>query len=215
MDVEIYISGLSKGIRGAKRAIIEELWGVGDRFPGSWVPSPRLLKVTGQKYFDRRIRELRDELGCDIEMAVVEGVHSYRIKSQSLAAANPRLYLTSSQKKKLLQRDSFTCKVCGRESKSDTKRLQADHKVPLIRRGDHADSNWQILCVECNVAKRGACRDCELDCKQCPWAFPEEVGVVVPLRVESELLSEMRSRVEGGPNAMERWIIELIKRDLG
>ncbi|MCP4130899.1 MAG: hypothetical protein GY754_07940 [bacterium] len=38
-----------------------------------WVSSKDLLEATQQKYFDRRIRELRDELGYDIIIEFISG----------------------------------------------------------------------------------------------------------------------------------------------
>ncbi len=46
---------------GAKLAILKMLWG------GEWILGDDILKVVRQSYYDRRIRELRDEDGWDIE----------------------------------------------------------------------------------------------------------------------------------------------------
>ena len=50
-----------------KYNILKTLWDSGDNFPKEWIKSSELLEITNQKYFDRRARELKDELGCDIE----------------------------------------------------------------------------------------------------------------------------------------------------
>ena len=67
---ENYLSALPKKKRlsEVKLTILKRLWGSDDiDFPKPGVSSIELLELTGQKYFDRRTRELRDELGCDLE----------------------------------------------------------------------------------------------------------------------------------------------------
>lgn len=70
MSLEEYLGNLptKKRLSEVKQKIIKRLWGDENiSFPKPWVSSKELLELTGQKYFDRRTRELRDELGCDIE----------------------------------------------------------------------------------------------------------------------------------------------------
>jgi hypothetical protein len=191
MTFEQYIAGLPSTLSDVKRQIVQRLWKEGASFPRGWVKSSELLSLTGQKYFDRRVRELRDEMGCDIETGTVSGEHAYRLISTDVEVANPRAYLTESQKKELFRSASNRCAICDRQFESGLRGLQADHKVPLKRGGPHDSANWQPLCVECNVGKRRACAGCELDCQVCPWAFPERVGrrllVQVSKKVEVSL----------------------------
>ena len=57
-----------KKLSEVKLKILKRLWGEeADTFPKPWVSSEELLHLTGQKYFDRRTRELRDQVGCDLE----------------------------------------------------------------------------------------------------------------------------------------------------
>ena len=192
MTLDEYIATLPIKLVGVKFKILERLWSEGNEFPRGWVTSSELVILTGQKYFDRRIREMRDNVGCDIESGTNNGKYTYRLKSLSLGIANLRMYLTQVQKRKLFEAADGRCAVCNRSFSSETRGLQADHKVPLSRGGALEFTNWQPLCVECNVGKRRACEGCELECNICPWAFPERVGrriiVQVPANVEEAIL---------------------------
>jgi rubredoxin len=174
MDLQTYLTSVSPKLSDVKIAIISRLWQEGTTYPRGWVRSSELLRITNQKYFDRRVRELRDENGCDIETGTLGGEHAYRLNSTEIAISNPRSYLTASQKNDLFRQGRYACSVCGRVFGVSEKGLQADHRIPLKRGGTHSPNNWQPLCVECNVGKRSACAGCEMDCLACPWAFPEE-----------------------------------------
>ena len=177
VNLDEYLELVGKGPSPVQRLILTTLWKAGNSFPRDWVASSYMNNITGQKYFDRRIRELRDEHGCDIETGRnATGEHAYRLVSATVEVSNPRSYLTATQKKKLFVVARFCCSVCGAQILEGQKGLQADHKVPLSRGGGHHESNWQPLCVECNVGKRQACAGCEKECRRCPWAFPETVG---------------------------------------
>jgi hypothetical protein len=193
MKFEQYIASLPIAPSDVKRQILQRLWQEGTSFPRGWVRSSELLQLTGQKYFDRRVRELRDEVGCDIETGTVSGEHAYRLLSTGVEVANPRAYLTESQKKELFRAARNHCAVCDRQFEPGVRGLQADHKVPLKRGGAHDSGNWQPLCVECNVGKRRACAGCELDCQVCPWAFPERVGRRLLVQVSSEVEASLRA----------------------
>lgn len=192
MNFEAYINHLSgRNISAVKRKILLRLWEEGTRFPRGWVKSEELLSRTGQKYFDRRVRELRDEVGCDIETGRFDGEHAYRLLSTTVVAGKPRGYLATTEKAELFRAADNRCAVCAGQFSAGVRGLQADHKIPLVRGGLHDPSNWQPLCVECNVGKRWACSSCLIDCQVCPWAFPERVGhrliVQIPRQVEYSL----------------------------
>lgn len=177
VSLDEYIELVGKGLSPVQTLILTTLWKAGSRFPRDWISSSHMNNITRQKYFDRRIRELRDEHGCDIETGRnATGEHAYRLVSVTVEVSNPRSYLTATQKKRLFVGAGFCCSVCGCHIPEGQKGLQADHKVPLSRGGGHIQSNWQPLCVECNVGKRQACAGCQKECRRCPWAFPETVG---------------------------------------
>lgn len=193
MDLDDYLIRLSenKRLSEVKRKIIRTLWNK-DIFPMEWVASERLLEVTGQKYFDRRARELRDENGADIESVNSSGNHVWRLRSPEISSGNTRAYLSGQEKEKLFLRHEYKCQICGKQTKPGARGLQADHKIPLIRGGSNAIENWQSICNECNVAKRRVCQGCEDDCPKCVWAFPEKTGMLVSIPVPAELVQKLR-----------------------
>jgi 5-methylcytosine-specific restriction endonuclease McrA len=173
-------------VSDVKILILKTLWGDGVGLSPKWISSKYLLYITKQKYFDRRARELRDQLGCDIDTQFngTHNDHAWMLKSDSLKPIVNREYLTESQKNKLFSDAGFRCSACGLRADPGVRGLQADHKVPLSRNGGNDISNWQPLCNNCNVGKRRSCEDCKLDCGLCSWAFPEKHGVplIIPLR---------------------------------
>lgn len=188
-----YISSLSSKLSDVKMLILKTLWDAGNEFPKEWVKSQYLLKITKQKYFDRRIRELQDELGCDIETSYHNNDHAYRLKSPLIKAANPRHYLAASQKHIMFEKFDYRCQICNKKFAAGVKGLQADHKIPLIRGGSQEEHNWQALCNTCNVCKRSACSGCNDDCTKCPWAFPEKNGPFILVKVPKRLVDAART----------------------
>jgi hypothetical protein len=205
---EEFAASLPGDLSVVKDLMLSRLWGGGLSPSGEWILSEVLLAETGQKYFDRRLREMRDELGVDIETGYLEGKAAWRLSSLQLNAPNPRGYLKASEKWRLLEESGFTCQVCGVTAEASNpnigKVLQADHKIPLNRRGGHDSSNWQTLCVSCNVSKRRSCQDCKEDCKQCAWAFPGDSTVSLLLPLSQEEWDILRDNgISDGPSARE------------
>lgn len=205
-----YLSRLPREPSKVKQLILETLWNAGESFPRQWVQSSKLLELTEQKYFDRRIRELRDNKGCDIETGRYRGESAYRLNSASLASYNPRQYLTARQKKHLFRKLDYTCQICGKHVVPGARGLQADHKVPLSREGTHEEGNWQPLCNECNVAKRRACEGCKDNCDQCPWAFPERAGSLTLVRLPATITQEIRKRGWLGTRQVEEMVVKAV-----
>ena len=193
MNIESYLEKLpnKRKLSAVKEKILRRLWGKeSDSFPKPWVSSTELLALTDQKYFDRRARELRDQLGCDLESMYIEDFagHAWRISSPNLNAVQDRDYLTQSQKNKLIEAAGFICSTCGKQVAPGVRGLQADHKVPLSRGGGNEITNWQPMCNNCNVGKRRACEGCALDCNTCSWAFPEKCGIPTMISIGEKTL---------------------------
>ncbi|MBP8083120.1 MAG: HNH endonuclease [Spirochaetes bacterium] len=148
-----------------------------------WVSSKELLKKTKQKYFDRRIRELKDELGYDIIVKNIKGEPHYKLQSDKIGPIKQRTYLSKQDRddiKSNLNNDS-ECPLCGRKFNATIK-TAFDHRVPLIKGGNGTPENYQVICFECNNQKRSQCRHCELNCNDCFLAFPEKYPPAIFVR---------------------------------
>ena len=211
MNIEEFVVSLNKTkkLSEVKLKILRELWCNQD-FPGDWVASSHLLEITNQKYFDRRIRELRDEHGVDLEQTVIDGEHSYRLVSAKIGQTNTRAYLSNSNKAKLFNAQQFTCQICGKICSGGSRGLQADHKVPLTRGGSNELENWQSLCSECNVAKRRSCQNCLEDCFSCELAFPEKVGFKITVKVNSKIYDAVNLKLREN----KQWLVDLLSANL-
>ena len=53
-------------------------------------------------------------------------------------------------RRRVLLRDHYTCRHCGRVSVVD---MEVDHIVPLFLGGAESDENRQVLCCDCHAAK--------------------------------------------------------------
>jgi len=189
-----YIDFLPSNISPVKLLILNKLWHTDTHdFPKPWVSSADLLDLTGQKYFDRRARELRDQTGCDLETKHVAdlGGHAWRIKSPNLATPQDREYLSQSQKKNLFSTFNNACAICGKVADAGVRGLQADHRVPISRGGTNDISNWQAVCNHCNVGKRRACEGCTIDCLTCSWAYPDKVGISIIISMKEHILKNV------------------------
>lgn len=187
------VTGLSK----AKASILRMLWS------GEWVSGKAIFRKVRQTYYDRRIRELKDDYGWDIEVTWIkpEGPNEseihYRLRSRIQGKGKKRHYLSAKDRTEVLDRDQRKCQICG-----STENLQIDHKVPLIREGATAPENMQVLCNDCSVDKMGTCRRCRLiSCDLCPLAYPEVVAtrLVVGLDPDLSLKTERLAEAAGIP----------------
>ncbi|ELW8975561.1 HNH endonuclease [Yersinia enterocolitica] len=211
-QAELKDKGLKSNITQAQWKILEHLFNQGSTFPRAWVPRDVLHDLVKQSDYRRRITELGDEVGVDIQRQ--PGTNAYRLNSLNLNIANPRTYLSKNQKDSLILRQNYTCQVCSlHDNGNSTGTLQADHKIPLARGGGHSIENWQTLCHVCNVGKRNACQGCNRDCHQCPWAFPEIYGIriMAPLSPNDiQRIMALGIPREGIPN----WLVQLVQREL-
>ena len=196
MKFQKYLDRLptKRKLSDVKLKILKRLWNEDiDSFPKPWVSSAELLELTGQKYFDRRTRELRDQLGCDLESSYREEFsgHAWRINSEKLSPPQDRDYLTQTQKLNLFESNNYCCSTCGIKIDAGIRGLQADHKIPLSRGGTNDLKNWQPMCNNCNVGKRRACEGCQIKCETCSWAFPELVGVKTMVSISERTLKRI------------------------
>ncbi len=214
MTFKVYEASVGKKLSAVKRKILERLWNEGASFPRGWVSSSELLKLTDQKYFDRRIRELRDELGCDIETGALGKDSTYRLVSTSLASKKPRAYLPPSAKTQLFVAANNRCAVCSQQFKPGLSGLQADHRIPLNRGGQNVLANFQALCTECNVGKRRVCAGCTLNCKACSWAFPEKMGRRLILQLPRTVENSLQGYMDATGFSLDKCVQEAVIRFL-
>lgn len=67
----------------------------------------------------------------------------------TIATERIRGYELQKIRKRILLRDDYACRKCGRVSVE----LEIDHVVPLYLGGRESDSNRQSLCSECHAIK--------------------------------------------------------------
>lgn len=179
-----------------------------------WVSSKELLEATQQKYFDRRIRELKDEQGYDIITDFVNGEPHYKLNSEDLKPAKPRTYLNKKQKEEVIKNSTQKCILCGKKFDEYTKPV-FDHRIPLIKGGSGDITNFQLLCNECNNQKRSQCRNCDFICSNCYLAFPEKFPAGIILRPDSsELWRSIFKRAEDNKMSIENYIIKILSESL-
>jgi 5-methylcytosine-specific restriction endonuclease McrA len=54
---------------------------------------------------------------------------------------------------RILQRDGFRCRYCGRPGSAPGVILHVDHVVPFVAGGDSSEGNLLTACEECNLGK--------------------------------------------------------------
>jgi len=176
-----------------------------------WVSSKELLKKTNQKYFDRRIRELRDENGYDIIVQHINGEPHYKLQSNKINPLKHRTYLSKKDRDEIKKNSSNTCPLCNRTYNSIIKPAY-DHRVPLIKGGNGKVDNFQIICYECNNQKRSQCRHCDMDCNKCFLAFPEKSNPSILLNfVDIENYNFIKRKAEENGLSLSEYIESIIR----
>ena len=70
------------------------------------------------------------------------------------SAKGQRSLMTSKLRKEILQRDNYTCKICGNSIKKEPNLLlEVDHIIPVSKGGKTTKENLQTLCWKCNRSK--------------------------------------------------------------
>ena len=214
-DNRRYVNRLSHGLSKVKLLIMITLLEAGNQYPRDWVESSKLLYLSNSKYFHSNVKELRDEMGCDIESKEIAGEVCYRIRSHDLIKAEPkskaRDALENSQKDALLLYAGHACQVCGVKMIAGEIELRPDLKIPPLRGGSEEFDNWQVICNTCNVAKRHACMHCTEQCDRCLWSFPERLKNVTLLRLPTELSKKLDEIGITNKEKREKYIISLLE----
>lgn len=95
---------------------------------------------------------------CDIVMDIQNLnrfiVYLTEIIKFKKSAAGQRAIMTSSLRKKIIERDNHTCKICGLSTYDEPNLLlEVDHIVPISKGGLTTEENLQTLCWKCNRKK--------------------------------------------------------------
>lgn len=85
----------------------------------------------------------RNEALKDIDYETT--LRKYHVKNQ-------RKLLTRELRKEIIERDNYTCQICGKYM-PDEVGLHIDHIVPIAKGGKTVKSNLQVLCSKCNGKK--------------------------------------------------------------
>lgn len=174
-----------------------------------WVSSKELLDETKQKYFDRRIRELRDENGYDIINKIINGEAHYSLQSKKRLPTIKRTYLSKKDRDILNTTEIDICPICGNNF-SDKRQKVYDHRIPVIKGGQGILDNYQIICNECNNQKRSICRHCVLDCNNCFLAFPEKFSAPIILQLDTEKYNLIKTIANKNNLSVNEFLLKII-----
>jgi hypothetical protein len=133
---------------------LEEVWIKLERQPKYKDMVPPLSRYHASTY-ERRFGGWRTALTAFIDYVDQHedehGNHSLQsplAKSRTQRAPNLRLRF------KVLKRDNFKCRICGRSPASCSNiTLEVDHITPWSKEGETVEDNLQTLCNECNQGK--------------------------------------------------------------
>jgi 5-methylcytosine-specific restriction endonuclease McrA len=205
-----YVSSLNCRITrdGAKWKMLRALY----EKEGNYISSDKMMEISGnQPEFARRLRELRDNCGANLE-----AVNSrWRLIDRNILESTEREYLTASQKKKLFETANYCCQICGDgPMKPGSRGLQADHRIPVISGGSSKfPDNWMALCWLCNIIKRRMVQGWKGEWESCPWAFPEKFDVILQVPISNNTFEKLRN--EGHTTeSISKILGEFIEKDL-
>ena len=123
---------------------------------GNVVSNEKLIKVSGQHNYARRVRELRAE-GWDIVYSA--SPTGYILRSTDKTSKNADVYINFKLRQKVLERDQYTCQLCGHKANEkyadgESVKLEVDHILPLKQGGKTVEENLWTLCSRCNAGKK-------------------------------------------------------------
>ena len=172
---------------------------------GKIVTNEELMEVSGQHNYARRIRELRAE-GWKIKYVNSSG--GYILTSAKRTTKSADKYINLKLRIKILERDSYTCQLCGATKKDKHTdgakvKLEVDHIKPLTLGGKTTEDNLWTLCSRCNAGKKSL------------LAYPETVkNKIITLNLPDDLrlkISEVASKRGLTVNTL---LLDLIRNSL-
>jgi len=98
--------------------------------------------------YQRKIFTFKDMAAC---FESVSRTHLDR-KTYSMLAAVERGKVSDSLRYDILQRDNFSCVLCGASARQGVQ-LHLDHIIPISKGGKSVPENLRTLCERCNIGK--------------------------------------------------------------
>lgn len=172
---------------------------------GKIVTNEELMKVSGQHNYARRIRELRAE-GWKIKYMNSQG--GYILKSEKKSSVAVDKYINLKLRTKILERDNYTCQLCGSTNKDNRSKkqkviLEVDHIKPLTLGGETVEENLWTLCGRCNAGKKSL------------LAYPETVkNKIITLNLPDELRSKISERARKRGMTVNSLLMSIIESEL-
>ena len=98
--------------------------------------------------------EYIEQLTLDDMLAVDDALEEigYETTRQKYFAKNQRKLMTKDLRRRIIERDNYTCQICGKYM-PDEVGLHVDHIVAIKNGGKTVESNLQVLCSKCNLSK--------------------------------------------------------------
>lgn len=172
---------------------------------GNVVSNEKLIGVSGQHNYARRVRELRAE-GWDIVYSASPS--GYVLRSTEKKLKNIDEYINLKLRQKILERDRYACQLCGHKGNEpyadgEIVKLEVDHIIPLKQRGKTAEENLWTLCSRCNAGKKSL-----LD-------YPETIkNKIVSLNLSDELRKQLGDLALKRGETVNKILLEIIRRGI-
>lgn len=103
-----------------------------------------------------KVPQTQEEFSCNFEYLVKRdsllAKIGYECPLRLYHSSNQRKLMTPELKRRIMERDNYTCQFCGRYM-PDEFGLEIDHIVPISKGGKTVESNLQVLCSKCNRSK--------------------------------------------------------------
>lgn len=100
----------------------------------------------------RVYRESVIVLDIDTLVAMKNDIQAYISRGKHIS--NERGRMTAALRRKILERDNYTCRYCGNSIyKEPNLLLEVDHIIPVSKGGKTVVNNLQTLCWKCNKQK--------------------------------------------------------------
>ena len=129
---------------------------------GKIVTTHQISKVARIRDYQRRIRELRNDEGLQIQ----SHIDRHDLKPGEYILETNKLLpvvghgMSPQLRNEILERNGFTCRLCGAGAGDQDEynpsrkiRLHIDHVVPKSQGGNDSKDNLRVLCSTCNHAR--------------------------------------------------------------